>query len=237
MKTRTPSGFTLPELLVAFSVFGLLSAGLTMFWVESSKASNFTQQQIRMMGEMRSLSSELLFNASRSHELIVYDSPDAAERVDASSRRQIVIDEDTSTLQCPTGNLVVFVYYELPKPRNQSRYRIARLVAYALDQNDTEPGRLSRITIDLTGSPSTSTVEAILEAYWSTAERKSYADLISPLAMSDAASESSTPRLFYKRSEQNLAVCGQLLRSGSDNDTKDRRTVTRTIFFTVTTRS
>jgi hypothetical protein len=223
--------------MVAFCVFGLLSAGLTMFWVESSKAANFTQQQIRMMGEMRTLSSELLFNASRAHELIIYNSPRAADRVDASSRRQIVVDEDTNALQCPTGNLAVFVYYELPKPRVQSRYRIARLVAYALDQNGTEPGRLSRITINLTGSPSTSTVEAILEAYWSTAERKTYADLISPLALSDVASESTTPRLFYKRSEQNLAVCGQLLRSSSDSDTRDRRTVTRTVFFTVTTRS
>jgi prepilin-type N-terminal cleavage/methylation domain-containing protein len=237
MKPAKSSAFTLVELMVAVGIFGFMSAGVTAFYVQSLQAANATQQQVRMMADMRSITNELLFNASRAHELILYASPAAADRADATDRLPITVNEDTGALTCPTGNFAVFVYYELPKPSSQARYRIARLVGYALDQTGTNPGVLSRITIDLSSAPSTSSVEQILSDRWATATRKTYSDLVTPLAMADGALSTTTPKLFYKRSEQNLAICGQLLKSAANNDSKDRRTVTRTMFFTVTTRS
>ena len=58
-----------------------------------------------------------------------------------------------------------------------------------------------------------------------------------PLALSDNYTESTVPQLFYRRANQNLAVCGQLLESSTRTNTKDRRSYTRTFYFTVTIRS
>jgi prepilin-type N-terminal cleavage/methylation domain-containing protein len=237
MKTRNASAFTLIEMMVAVGIFGLLGTGLTMFYVESLKAANATEQQVRLMSDMRTFSNELFFNASRAHELILYATPTADDRSEAADRLLIVADEDTGNLHCPTGNLAVLVYYELPKPSTQAFHRIARIIAYSLDQSGTNPGVLTRLTIDLTASPSTNTVEQILTANWNTAARRIYGRLVTPLALSDGGSTSTAPRLFYKRSEQNLAICGQLLSNAGNRDSKDRHTVSRTMFFTVTTRS
>lgn len=236
MKTRTSSGFTLVEIMVAIGVFSLLSAALTAFYLESLRSANATQQQVWLISDMRSFTSEMLFNASRAHEIVLYKSSAAADRADAASRRTVVVNEATNTLVCPTGNFVVFVHYELPKPTAQTLYRISKLVAYSLDQTGTAPGVLSRITIEL-GTPSTNTVEQILTANWSTAKRWTYSRMVTPLALADGAVSTTTPSLFYKRSEQNLAICGQLLRSAGNYDSQDRRTMTRTMYFTVTTRS
>jgi hypothetical protein len=182
--------------------------------------------------------NELIFTGSRSHELILYKSTAAADRT--ADGRLVVTNEATETVTddiCPTGDFAVFVYYELPKPAAQSKYRVSKLIGYYVDSSAANGPALVRMTIDLTGSPSTDSVETILTNNWNTAPRKVIASKVTPLALSDAATEGTPPNLFYRRAGQSVAVCGQLLSSNAGKDTADRRSYTRTFYFTVTVRT
>ena len=244
MKTKQrQQGFTLVEMAVTMGVVSLLGVAVMTFYLQSLNMGYASQQQISLIGTMRSFTSELIYSASRAHEMILYPTASAADRNEVSDRRDIVSNEDGSETR-PTGNLAVFVYYELPKPATQARHRINRIIAYFPEQTDSGPPRLTRLTIDLRAAPSTLPVEELLTTYWSASgggvqvSRKTFAPRVAPLALSDSFNpDTDEPQLFYKRSAANLAVCGQLFESNSRADTKDQRTYTRTFFFTVTTRS
>ncbi|BET68109.1 hypothetical protein ASA1KI_30270 [Opitutales bacterium ASA1] len=238
MNTRRNAGFSLPEILTVMGVVGLLTSGVMGFFIQSLKSGNASEQQVELLSSMRSFMNEMVYNASRAHELVLYDSTAATART-AAGRREVLNSENETESDdvCPTGNFAVFVYYELPKPANQAKYRIREVIGYYLDTIDSGPPALTRMTIDLTASPSSDTVEEILTAHWATADRKTIAPRIVPLALSDGFVESTVPQLFYKRASQNMAVCGQLRQSSAKVDTADGRTQTRTFYFSVTVRS
>jgi prepilin-type N-terminal cleavage/methylation domain-containing protein len=241
------SGFTLTELLVAMALMGMISVVVLAFYIQSLQGGNATDQQIRLAGKMRSFMNELIFTGSRSHELILYKSADAADRTVTDDdddgipdSRLRVTNEDTETVSddlCPTGDFAVFVYYELPKPASSSQYRIKRIVGYYVDEAAADGPALTRITIDLESSPSTLPVETILANQWASAPRMVIAGRITPLALADTAADGDAPNLFYRRANQSMAVCGQMLASASGKDTADRRSYTRTFYFTVTVRT
>lgn len=235
---RKRSGFSVVELVIVAGLVGLISTGVMGFYVQSLKNTHSVEQQLKLLTTMRTFTDELVFNGSRSHELILYNSAAAADRT--FEGRKVVVNDDTEASDddiCPTGNFAVFVYYELPKPAAQARYRIRKIVGYYLDQQGAGAPALMRITIDKESAPSTSTVEDLLTAEWNSAPRQIIARRVTALALSDNYTESTVPQLFYRRANQNLAVCGQLLESSSRTDTADRRTYTRTFYFTVTVRS
>ncbi len=238
MKTSSRRGFSLPEIATVAGLLGLISTGVMGFFIQSLKSSNASEQQIELLSTMRTFMDEMIFNGSRSHEFILYNSMAAGDRT--LEKRKAVLNADNETESddvCPTGDFAVFVFYELPKPSSQSKYRIQKLVGYYLDKKDSGPPALVRMTIDLGASPSTDTVEEILSSRWGSAKRKTVAARVSPLALSDGYNDDTTPQLFYKRASQNIAVCGQLLQSTAKLNTKDGRTQTRTFYFTVTVRS
>lgn len=232
------AGFSLTEVIVAVTLVGLIGTGLIAFYVQSLRNSHGVDQQLKLLTTMRTFTEELIFTGSRSHELILYNSSTADDRTLAL--RKIVVNDDTEAEDddiCPTGNFAVFVFYELPKPAAQAKYRISKLIGYYLESTDSGPPALKRITINKSASPSTDTVEKLLTDNWSTAPREVIARRVTPLALSDNYTESTVPQLFYRRANQNLAVCGQLLESTGRSNTKDRRSYTRTFYFTVTVRS
>ena len=239
MHTKSRSaGFSVIELMITVGLAAMLGTGLISFFVQSLKGSNAIEQQMKLMTTMRKFTEELIFTGSRSHEVILYNSSDAADRTLAL--RKVVINNDTESTDddiCPTGNFAVFVFYELPKPAAEAHYRIAKLVGYYLESVDSGPPALKRITIDKSAAPSTNTVEDLLTANWNSAPRETIAPRVTPLALSDNYTESTVPQLFYRRASQNLAVCGQMLESTQRKDTADQRSYTRTFYFTVTIRS
>lgn len=232
------AAFTLAEITVVLGVGSIALAGVMLFYVNCLKAGYAGTQDVKLLASMRQLTNELIYNGSRSHELILYPSAAASDRA-AEDRLEVTNDESSSTADdiCPTGDLAVFVYYELPKPAAQTKYRISSIIAYYLDTSVSGRPSLVRMTIDLSSAPSTETVETILTDNWSSAPRKTIASNVVPLALSDSATTSTVPQLFYRRANQNIAVCGQLRASGSSQDTADRRTYTRTFYFSVTIRS
>ncbi|HEX9781571.1 MAG TPA: type II secretion system protein [Opitutaceae bacterium] len=231
-------GFTLVEILTAMGLVGFIAAGAMGFYVQSIKNGNASEQNIELGSTMRTFMDEMIFSGSRSHELVLYRSSVAADRTAAG--RLVVLNSDNEIETddiCPTGNFAVFVFYELPKPAAVDQYRISKLVGYFLEQTDTGPAALVRMTIDLSSSPSEDTVEEILADHWNSAQRRTIAPRVTPLALSDGYTEETMPQLFYRRASQNLAVCGQLMQSAARKNTKDRNTQTRTFFFNITVRS
>jgi Tfp pilus assembly protein PilE len=239
MKTHKRSaGFSVVELIVTVGLVGIITTAVMGFYVQSLQSGHAVDQQMKLLTTMRTFTEELIFTGSRSHELILYNSADAADRTFAN--RKVVINDDTESAEddiCPTGNFAVFVFYELPKPAAQAKYRISKLIGYYLESTDSGPPELKCITIDKSSAPSTDTIETLLTDNWSSAPREVIAHRVNALALSDNYTESTVPQLFYRRANQNLAVCGQLLESATRIDTKDRRSYTRTFYFTVTVRS
>jgi len=243
MRRSRKSGFTLVEVMISATIAVAVGGAIMAFYVQALRASYVSQQQITLQATMRSITSELITNASRAHEMILYNSSAAADRADESSRKQIVLDEADNEIH-PTGDFAVFVYYELPKPSSQPRHRIRKLIGYYTENVDSGPAKLTRIIVDLSSAPSTDTVEEILADNWTAAapgatlERKTFAPRVTPLALSDNYdSETGSPQLFFLTSTENVAVCGQLLESATRSDTRDWRTLTRTFFFTVSVRA
>lgn len=247
MKTRIKSAFTLVELLIVVTLTGLLTTCVLGFYIQSLYANNASEQQIKLAAKMRAFMNEMIFNGSRSHELILYKSAAAADRSSTDANgdgtpdsRLVVTNEASETPTddiCPTGDFAVFVYYELPKPATASKYRIQKLVGYYIDSSAVNGPALVRMTVDFGATPSADPVETILANNWTTAPRKTIAPCVAPLALADTAVSSTPPNLFYRRAGQSLAVCGQLLASTTGRNTADRRTYTRTFYFTVTVRT
>lgn len=244
MKSRSNrSGFSLVEVSVALALSVAVGAAVMTFYVQSLRAGYTSQQQIALQATMRGITTELITNASRAHEMILYNSAASSDRADSTKRKEIYHDSSDNEIH-PTGDFAVFVYYELPKPATQPLHRIRKLIGYYTEQIDSGPPKLTRLIIDLSGAPSTDTVEELLDRHWTngasgvTVSRKTFAPRVTPLALSDDyTSETGRPQLFFKHSPENVAVCGQLLESATKKDTKDRRTLTRTFFFTVTVRA
>ncbi len=238
MKTKSKSGFTLTEIMMVVGIGSVAMAGVMAFYVNCLKTSYAGTQETNLIASMRGLTNELIYNGSRSHELVLYPSATTSD-ITLAKRRIVQNDQTSATTDdiCPTGNLAVFVYYELPKPAAQAKYRIQSVIAYYLDETGSGLPSLVRMTIELGATPSTDAIEKVLTDNWSGAEHKVIARNVVPLALSDDYTESTSPQLFYRRASQNIAVCGQLRASGSKQDTADRRTYTRTFYFTVTVRS
>jgi hypothetical protein len=225
----------------------MISVVVLGFYIQSLQGGNTAEQQLRLAGKMRGFMNELIFTGSRSHELILYKSAAAADRTSTDADSDGIPDsrlrvtnedsEETSDDICPTGDFAVFVYYELPKPASSAKYRVKKIVGYYVDENATDGPALTRITIDLSATPSNSPVETILADNWNSAPRKVIASKVTPLALADSADEDTAPNLFYRRAGQSMAVCGQILSSTSGKDTADRRSYTRTFYFTVTVRT
>lgn len=244
---RPRAAFTLTELLVVMTLTSVVMAAVLGFYIQSLHGGNAAEQQIKLAGTMRSFMNELIFTGSRSHEVILYKSAAAADRTltDADGdgvpdSRLRVTNEDTETIAddiCPTGDFAVFVYYELPRPAGLAKHRIKKLVGYYVDHSAPDGPALTRITVDLGSSPSSDPVETILANNWNSAPRRVLARHVAALALSDSAADDSPPNLFYRRAGQSMAVCGQILASAGGNDTADRRSQTRTFYFTVTVRT
>jgi prepilin-type N-terminal cleavage/methylation domain-containing protein len=231
---RNQRGFTLVEIVIAASIAGVLSAAALGFLVYNLKSVYSSQQQMKLLSTMRTLNNEFIRNASRAHEYVMYDSTNSADRDEVADRKSIEVDASSGLEVFPTGNFVVFITYELPKPATQNKYRIASVTGYY--PRSTSDGRQELVKMTIAPStPSTDTLEDLIADNWDTAPRTVIASRINALALSEATSTS--PQMFYMHSPNNLAVCGQLFASNAGKDTKNAHTFTRTFYFTLTVRS
>ncbi len=247
-KTR---GFSLVEILVAMTVSGMLLAGVMAFYIQSMKSMYASDQRIKLAGQINRFSNELIVQASRSNQFVLFksatpqdfDGTNSAPDSEDSDRQNITSIDEEDPLH-PAGDFVVFVYYEIPKPTAQTVHRISRLEGYFLNASVAgNTGPVRKVVIDLSASPSTSSIESILTARWNNgAVFSTYFPLVRGLALPEVidGTEVTTtpgPRLFYMSATRNVIITGQIFSSSQNTNTRDWRTYTNSFCFNITPRT
>ena len=252
MKTNKPRlGFTLVEILIATTVSGMLMAGVMSFYVQNLKGMYAADQRIKLAGQINRFSNELIVQASRSNQFVLFKSAVAADfdgtnlapDSDDSDRQTIVSIDEGDPLH-PAGDFVVFVHFEIPKPTDEPVHRISKLEGYFLNTATAGgTGQVRKVVIDLSGAPTTNTVEQILTAHWSTtAKFSNYFPLVRGLALPEVVdgtevSGTPTPRLFYMSATRNVIITGQIFSSSQNTNTSDWKTYTNSFCFNITPRT
>lgn len=252
MKTPHPkSGFTLVELLIAMTVGGMLLAGVMSFYIQNLKGMYAADQRIKLAGQINRFSNELIVQASRSNQFVLFKSAAAADFDGTNSApdsgdsdRQNIVSIDEGDPLHPAGDFVVFVHYEIPKPTSQTAHRISRVEGYFLNTTTAGgTGQVRKVVIDLSGAPSTDSVEKILTDHWATtAVFSNYFPLVRGLALPEvidgtAVSGTPSPRLFYMSATRNVIITGQIFSSNKNTNTNDWKTYTNSFCFNITPRT
>ena len=251
MKTnRSARGFTLVEIMITVTLMGFIMAGVMTFYLQNVRSMYASEQRLKLAGEIKRFSNELVVQASRSNQFVLFKSARAVDfdgtggpnDTNDTVRQIIDIDNPTNPLH-PAGDFVVFIYYEIPKPAAQPFHRITKLEGYYLNAiNAGTLGALRKIVIDLSGAPSTNTVEAILKANWSTAQFTTYFPNARGLAVPEVidgvpTNNAASARLFYMSDARNVIISGQIYSSNKEVTTGDFKTYTNTFSFNVTPRT
>ena len=250
--TSSRRGFSLVEVMVSMTIMSVLMSGVISFYLQNVKSMYASEQRIRLAGQIKRLSNELVVQASRSNQFVLFksaratdfDGSNAAPNSNNSDRQVINISDPTSPLH-PAGDFVVFVYYEIPKPVNQAFHRISKLEGYFLSTTNAGGiGQLKKVVIDLSAAPSTNSIESILTSNWSTtAVFTTYFPQARGLATPEVVDGSpvvdggASSRMFYMSDARNVIISGQVYSSVKDTTTSDSRTYTDTFSFNVTPRT
>lgn len=249
-------GFTLVEIMVALAVTGLLMGGVMAFYIQSLKSMYASDQRLKLAGQINRFSNELIVQASRSNQFILFKSPQPADfdgtnlAPDSgdSDRQSITAAADGTPLH-PAGDFAIFVYYEIPKPVQDPvlpHHRIKKLEGYFLDAtNAGDIGLVKKVVIDLSAAPSIDSVEAILTANWTTtAKFTSYFHMVRGLATPEVidgtpvdSTTTASPRLFYMSAARNVIITGQIYTSNAKIVTNDWKTYTNSFCFNITPRT
>jgi prepilin-type N-terminal cleavage/methylation domain-containing protein len=248
---KTIRGFTLSELLIGMTVSAMMLLGVMTFYIQSLKSMYASDQRIKLAGQINRFSNELIVQASRSNQFVLFKSAAPADFDGTNSApdsgdsdRQIIASIDDEDPVHPAGDFVVFVYYEIPKPTAQTKHRINRLEGYFLNTATAgSTGPVRKVVIDLSAAPSTASIESILTSKWNTtAKFTTYFPLVRGLAVPeviDGAVPGTTPapRLFYMSASRNVIITGQIFSSSKNVNTTDWRTYTNSFCFNITPRT
>ena len=268
--------------MIASVIMGLLLTGLVSFYMQSLKAMYLSDQRMKLAGQINRFANELVVQGSRSNQFILYKTANPSDfngpnpnfwdvtlqpnpginATTTTGDRQIMTPVLNSAPLCPGGDFVVFVFYEFPKPINDSGgnpvpyHRVKKLEGYYLSTpNSSGIGSLVKVVIDLSAAPVELTtisplanpqvsIESILTANWNTtAKFTTYFPLIRGLAVPQAVDSvavgggATTARLFYMTAPRNVIINGQIYSSRTDINTKDWKTSTNAFCFNITPRT
>lgn len=243
--------------MVSATVAAMLMGGVMFFYIQSLKSMYASDQRMKLAGQINRFSNELIVQASRSNQFILFktatpadfDGTNAAPDSGDSDRQLITSIAGNPPLH-PAGDFVVFVYYEIPKPVTDPvtlYHRIKKLEGYFLSTTTAGgTGTVTKVVIDLSAAPSTSSVEAILTAKWNTsgATFTNYFHLVRALAEPQVVDGTEVvsgtppvPRLFYMSAARNVIITGQIYTSTTKIATNDWKTYTNSFCFNITPRT
>jgi len=231
--------------MMSVTVLALLMVGVMSFYMHVLKGIYVVGQRQALSADIRSFTDELIHNASRANQCILYLSSTPADYADDTKR--LAIDTSSDPSLHPAGDFVVFVYYEFPKPTGLAKHRIRFIRGYFAVPNASGIGILRKVEMDFTGTttggvtavqPSQLPVETLLTNYWNvpaTAKFTNFLINVRGLAQSETLVTSS--RLFYKNDKRSMTVTGQIFESNTNVLTQDWKTYTESFNFVVSTRS
>ena len=138
------TGITLPELLVALSVFAIVIALVLNFYKEVLVDTHFEAKKNELNSSLRTITSELLLHARQSDYILLYKSFNPRDRKSADDR----------LFEGKAGDLLVMVSQGKGKENQLSNKRpIVKIVGYYRDPESTKnpqtKGPLKRFVIEI----------------------------------------------------------------------------------------
>lgn len=167
MKTRfkSRSGFTLVEVMVTVTVFGLVMAGVIPFFISNLKYQFVSEQKLLINNDIRRVTNELVEDAREANNFVLYKSFYDQTRWDGTAVSRDANGNGSVTwadrmLNGQSGDFLVFVYYQ--DPYFDSRFydgvagnspdlaqgQVTRLVAYWVAPNRKFPGEYGVYILD-----------------------------------------------------------------------------------------
>jgi type II secretory pathway pseudopilin PulG len=144
-------GMTLTEVIVVMTLATTVIAAACGFCIQILAGQVVVRQRLDQAMDVRRFSQELIHNASRANQVLLYKSQKTPTDWDTPSDQL-----DISGGLHPAGDFVVFVYYEFPQlSANGNYHRIKKIIGYYLDTVGGQIGAIKRVTIDLSKNLST----------------------------------------------------------------------------------
>jgi prepilin-type N-terminal cleavage/methylation domain-containing protein len=125
-------GFTLVEIMVATTILGLVSTGVTSFFIMNLKSQFVGEQKLLINGDIRKVTNQMVENARECNSFVIYQAFLQQTRWDGATENRDANGNGTVTLadrlqNGASGDFLVLVYYK-------DQYYDSRL--YDLDPNN-----------------------------------------------------------------------------------------------------
>ena len=215
------SGFTLVEVIVSLTLFGLVMAGALPFLLQSLNTYTYNTGKLFVNRDIRTFTSELTDNATYANYFLIY--PAFTTRSVTTLVNGVSVTTDASVNDGLSGDLLVLVFKD-----DTDDTKVNRLVGYYRDPADpastTSQGPVR--TFDITISPSSSAAVWTLLPNVSTMHTNT---VVLQLSVGLA-----NHLLFYNYYDRSIMVKGQIYEAV--NLTRGISSATNTYNFTVSPR-
>ena len=193
---NSKGGFTLTELMISFTILGILMTMALTFYFESTESMFVSDQKNRINRDIRALTSEMLENARQANTFLLYKSFSIEDRDTAGDR---LYDGET-------GDFLLLVYYDDDFENGNSLQRppITKLVGYFRNPDDpADPasrGPVTKFELDF-NEGSDLDIEDLIPASMNNLQSRQVIELSRGLA---------NGRLFYNFWQKSIMVNGQI---------------------------
>ncbi|GAB1488837.1 hypothetical protein MASR2M8_12850 [Opitutaceae bacterium] len=206
--------FTLAELMVSMTVFGLATTGAVTFFLQALNMYHYDGGKLLVNRDIRTLTSEMTSNATYANYFLIY--PSFTDRTVTVSG----VTSDAAVNHGQSGDFLVLVYKD-----ETDDTKVSRLVGYyRAPANASDPTSQGPVrTFDLTISPSTAA--SVLSLLPATTTLNTNPEVI------ELSKGLSTGKLFYNFNDRSVMIKGQIIHRGSLT-----KAATNTYNFTVSPR-
>lgn len=214
------AGFTLTELMITLTIFGMVMAGIGSFFFQTNMMLFTNTAKLQINRDIRSITNEMTDNARNANHFTLYDS----FYDDFRNPTAPTTGADYRQRDAEAGDLVVFIFYGVdPAPWDTTPPPIERLVGYyrSIDDPVANTGPIRKFDIAIPVADQNDAVEDLIPAISTVGTHETIVELSEGLA---------NERLFYNFRERSIMVNGQIYHGN------DAKRVTDTYNFTISPR-
>lgn len=221
-------GYTLVEVMIAVTIFSLLMAGATQFFIDGYTMTFVTEQKLEINSDIRDVTNDMADEARAANFFMMYQSffpkTQGDPPGDFRSPSEGYSAEDYRQRKGNSGDFVVFVYTGTdPNPNDDTPAPIERLVGYLRDDSATNSTEapVMRFELDVLVANQNKSVEDLIPEVTEKSNFKTVINLVTGLANGN---------LFYNIEDRSVLINGKIIHG---NQAKQ---VTGTYNFTVSPR-
>lgn len=215
MLKNTKAGYTLPEVMIAISIFVMLMGMALSFFIDSQKLGHRSELRNQINRDFRVFTQLMATDAHNANFFVIY------ERLDRASAREHRLEEMKS------GDFLIFVsLYEISEdptvqPHQSGSDTVKRIVGYFRDPDNQSFSPINRFELSLPHGSKAVDLESYLPS------NPSYINFKEVVDTSEGLSDGA---LFYNFRGRSVLVNGRFYRGRNDQP------ITETYKFTVSPR-